>query len=313
MAAVRVFHVLVNPSSGDGEAARKRELLQRVFTECGRSCEMVPVPTPRGLEAASEAAARVAAASGGVLVAVGGDGTLNTVAQAALRHGVPMGIVPQGTFNYFGRVHGITRELERAARALVHATPEPVQVGLVNGRVFLVNASLGLYPQLLQDREAFKKQFGRHQWVALLSGLVTLFKWRHQLQVEIEADGELRRLRTPTLFVGNNRLQLERLGLPPEVVGRVGEGRLAAVVTRPIGTRAMLWLLLRGAFGRLGEAEDVESFDVRRLTVRVRGLRRVKVAADGEVGSMTAPIRFEVSIRPLMLMMPPEEDRVAVE
>lgn len=314
MPTVSLFHVLINPGSGDGEAARKREVLQRVFTECGRTCEMVPVPTPHGLEAASETAARVAAGSGGILVAVGGDGTLSTVAQAALRHGVPLGILPQGTFNYFGRVHGVPRELEPAAHALVHATPQPVQVGLVNGRLFLVNASLGLYPQLLQDREAFKKQFGRHQWVALLSGLVTLIKWRYQLRVEIEADGEVRRLRTPTLFVGNNRLQLERLGLPSAAVGRVGEGRLAAVVTRPIGTGAMLWLLLRGAFGRLGEAEDVESFAFRRLTVRVRGMRRVKVAADGEVGgSMTAPIRFEVSARPLLLMTPQPQDRVAVE
>lgn len=310
---MNTFHVIINPGSGDGEAARKREVLQRVFTESGQACEMVPVPSPKALEAASETAAREAAASGGVLVAVGGDGTLNTVAQAALRHGVAMGAIPQGTFNYFGRVHGIPCELEAAAHALVHATPEPVQVGLVNGRAFLVNASLGLYPQLLQDREAFKRQIGRHRWVALLSLMVTLFQWRHQLQVEIEADGALRRLRTPTLFVGNNRLQLERLGLPPHVVEQVGQGQLAAIVTRPIGTWAMLGLLLRGAFGRLGEAHDVESFPLQRLTVRVRGMRRVKVAADGEVGSMTAPIRFELSPRPLLLLMPQPSDRVEVQ
>jgi diacylglycerol kinase family enzyme len=304
--------VLINPSSGEGEAARKREVLQRVFTEAGRPCEMVPVASPRMLAGACEAAGRQAAASDGVLVAVGGDGTLNTAAQAAIAHGVPLGVIPQGTFNYFGRVHGISLDLESAARALVHASPTPVQVALLNGKLFLVNASLGLYPQLLQDREAFKAQFGRHRWVALLSGLVTLFKWRHQLRVEIEVDGQVRPVRTPTLVVGNNRLQLERLGLAPEVVGRVGAGELAALVVRPIGTGAMLWLMLQGAFGRLGEAQDVESFAVRSLTVSVRGMRRVKVAADGEVGAMSTPIRFEVSPRPLLLMMPQPQDRVEV-
>ena len=48
-----------------------------------------------------------------------------------------------------------------------------MQVGLVNDRVFLVNASLGLYAKLLEDREAFKAQYGRHRWVAFWSGLLT--------------------------------------------------------------------------------------------------------------------------------------------
>jgi diacylglycerol kinase family enzyme len=305
--------VLLNPGSGANDAAAIRETLERVFGDAGRTCRFVSIEGPADLARASEEAAREARERSAALVAVGGDGTINTVAQAAWRAGCLLGVLPQGTFNLFGRDHGIPQDLEAAARALLDAQPHDVQVGEVNGRLFLVNASVGLYPQLLEDRETFKQQFGRRRWVAVLSGLVTLFQWRRQLRLEIELDGERRLVRTPTLFVGNNRLQLERVGVPEDVAGRVGEGRLAALMARPIGTGTMVWLMLRGAFGRLGEAEEVESFAFRHLTVNVLGMRKLKLATDGEVTVMAPPLRFAVSPNPLRLLMPRPEHRVPVE
>lgn len=305
--------VLVNPSSGAHDAGQTRETLARVFGEAGRRHRFVEFSGPKDLSRAALAAADEACGCGGVLVAVGGDGTINTVAQVAWERGCTLGVLPQGTFNLFGREHGIAQDLEAAARALLGANAEAVQVAEVNGRLFLVNASLGLYPQLLQDRETFKRQFGRHRWVAALAGLRTIFVWRRQMRLEIEMDGESTLMTTPTLFVGNNRLQLERVGVEPKVASRVGEGRLAALMPKPIGTWTMVWLMLRGAFGRLGEAEEVHSFAFRTLTVRVLGMRKLKVAADGEVGVMSPPLRFGVAARPLLLMRPREEDRVPVE
>jgi hypothetical protein len=87
------------------------------------------------------------------VVAAGGDGTINTVAHEAVRQGCLFGVLPQGTFNYFGRTHGIPEDLAEAVRALLRARVTPVQVGMVNDRIFLVNASVGLYPQLLEARE----------------------------------------------------------------------------------------------------------------------------------------------------------------
>jgi len=304
--------VVINPGSGGHDADETRETLGRVFGGAGRRHQFVSIARPADLAQACEDAAKQACRTGAVIVGVGGDGTINTVAQAAWRQGCALGVLPQGTFNLFGREYGIAQDLETAARALLNAEPTPVQVGEVNGRLFLVNASLGMYPQLLQDREAFKKQFGRHRWVALLAGLVTLFQWRRQLTLEVELGGRKTMLKSPTLFVGNNRLQLERLGWEQRLAAQVGEGCLAGLIAKPIGSWSMLWLMLRGAFGRLGDAEQVHDFVFRSLTVRVLGMRRVKVAADGEVGVMTPPLRFAVAERPLRLMVPRPEDRVPV-
>lgn len=305
--------MIINPGSGAQEAASTRDALARIFEGAGRRHRFVAVESPAALEAAADKAAAEAAGSGAVVVAAGGDGTINTVAAAALRHGCALGVIPRGTFNYFARGHGIPQDLEAAAGALLRGQAGPIQTGQVNGRLFLVNASLGLYPQLLQDRETFKNQFGRHRWVAALAGLVTLFEWRRQLVLEFEKGGQRTRRVTPTLFVGNNRLQIERIGIEDGIASAVGEGRLAAILPRAIGSWKLLGLLLRGAFGTLGDADEVESFDFAGLTVQVPRMRRLKMAADGEVHVVTPPLKFAVTPQPLMLVLPADEDRVPVE
>ena len=165
------------------------------------------------MQALAQQAVECARAERGVVVAAGGDGTLNTVAQAVLGSGCAFGVLPQGTFNYFGRNHGIPSDTAAATRLLLSARAQPVQVGLVNERVFLVNASLGLYPQLLEDREAWKQQYGRHRLVAFGSALATLLREHRQLRIRVERAGKAHVVRTPTLFVANNRLQLEQIGI----------------------------------------------------------------------------------------------------
>lgn len=301
-AAPLVF--IVNAASGSAGASAKREAIEAALNAAGRAGEL-RFALAADLAGVARTAAAQASATRSAVVAVGGDGTINAVAQAAHAEGCAMGVVPQGTFNYFARTHGLPAEPGAAVRALLQATPQPVQVGGINGTVFLVNASLGMYPALLEDRETWKARFGRSRWVALGSGFVTLMRGHRQLRLRIEQSGVLRSVRTPTLFIGNNRLQLEQVGLRPSPC--VDAGSITAVMLKPIGTLAMLWLLARGAFGSLGEADDVESFAFREMTVSLSrgvGTRRVKVAFDGEVAWLHAPLRFEVAARPLWLLKP---------
>ena len=297
--------IALNVGSGHDDATQTRARIEGVLTAAGRSFELQLVEDPSRLADISRVAAAQARACGGVVVAAGGDGTINAVAQAAHASGCPLGVLPQGTFNYFSRAHGIPADTVEATRLLLTARACPVQVGLVNERLFLVNASLGLYPQLLEDREAAKQEFGRSRPVALAAALVTLLRQHRQLQLHIENDGQAIDMRTPTLFVGNNALQLEQFGFAQAPV--VVEGRLVAVAPRPVGTLAMLWLLLRGALGRLGDADNVTSFAFRRISVTAGSRRRgrpVKVATDGEIVWLDAPIEFRVAPEPLYLLKP---------
>lgn len=301
--------IVLNTGSGRGDAQALQDIIRRVLDEAGRRFQLMPVDDPSCLVATAREAVALAREAGGIVVAAGGDGTLNAVAGQVLGQGVPFGILPQGTFNYFGRRYGISQDTEAALRGLLGGELRPVQVGLLNGRLFLVNASLGLYPQLLEDREAYKQRFGRSRLVALWSGLVTLMRAPRQLSLRLDYEGRVRDLRSPTLVVGNNRLQLEHIGIDPAELDR---GHLVAMAARPVGTLALYGLLLRGLFSRLGEAEHVVSFAFDRLMVSIRGRRRVKVAMDGEISWMDTPLEFKVSDTPLPLVVPvaaPEEGR----
>lgn len=297
--------VVFNRASGHGDRDEVGPAVEAACRAAGRRCELFPVARPGELPGIAAEAVRRARAAGGVVVAAGGDGTINGVAQAVLGSGCAFGVLPRGTFNYFARTHGIPADLPGALQVLLHEAAVPVQVGLLNDRVFLVNASLGLYPQLLEDREAWKQQFGRSRLVALLAGIKTLLRGHRSLRLQIGQPGDTREVRTPTLFVGNNALQLEQVGLPE--ARAIDAGRLAGVMLRPVGRLALLGLLARGAFGQLGEADQVINFDFRQLTVQPGrfGRQRIKVATDGEVLRLPLPLRFAVAPEPLRLIRPP--------
>lgn len=299
------FFIVLNAGSGHSETALRRSTIEEVFAGAGRICHLELVDDPADLAAKARSMAARATAEEGILVAAGGDGTINTVAHEAVLAGCPFGVLPQGTFNYFGRTHGIPEDLTEAVYALLRASVQPVQVGLLNNKIFLVNASVGLYPKLLEEREIDKKHYGRSRVVAFFSAIKIALRPHRHLRITLERDGKERRLRTTTLFIGNNRLQLEQVGMRDGLIEAVEDGQLVAIAPRPMGKLGLLRLLVRGMLGRLGGDDEVEAFAFKRLLVRtpsVYGRKRMKVATDGEVENMTMPLEFRVLEGRLLLM-----------
>lgn len=315
------FYLVINGGSGRDDLDSTIESIETAMSNAGRKHELFVLDNQQGIDLTIQMAVNAAQAENGIVVAVGGDGTINAVASAALAAKCVFGAIPRGTFNYFGRTHHIPEDIETALDDLLHGTPVPVQVGWVNDRVFLVNASVGLYPELLEDREQFKKRYGRSRLVALWSAAMTAFGEHRHLDMLLNEGGDELRLHAATLFVGNNRLQLEQVGMPQAEL--VNQGQLAAIAVKPVSTLALFGLAARGAVGRLADAENVNGFSFRHLTVtplgRRRGMRsawetsrgkakagrrRIKVAIDGEIIWLHAPLTFRVGGEPLMLIKP---------
>ncbi|MEI7465186.1 MAG: diacylglycerol kinase family protein [Burkholderiales bacterium] len=297
---------VINAAAGRRDLEATRKIIEAALRADGRRGDLL-FCRPAALRGVAQQAAAKAIANRTAVVAVGGDGTLNTVAQAAHAVGCAMGVVPQGTFNYFARTHGIPADPSEAVHLLMRSVLAPVQVASINDRVFLVNASLGLYPDLLEDREAYKARFGRSRWVAFMAACATLLRAQRRLRLRIEMGDTVRDVQTLTLFVGNNRLQLQQLGAEPEdtLSGTPGQGSMAALMLLPIGTLSMIGLMLHGAMGKLGEAAGVEGFEFQHMVVRptlAPGGKEVLVAFDGEVARMRAPIDIRVLDKPLYLL-----------
>ena len=299
-----IFLVL-NAKSGKGEAMNAREIIERGCTAAGRTLHTFPIDKRHRPQQQARAAVAAAQAAGGIVAVAGGDGTINATAQAVLGSGCAFGVLPQGTFNYFGRNHGIPTDVEGALEVLLHAQPQAVQVGLVNERVFLVNASMGLYAALLEDRETYKSQYGRNRLVALAAALLTLVRGHRPWTLRLSWKDEVQELRTTSLFVGNNALQFEDIGVTDGEA--VEHGALAGVLVRPRGVLSQLGLVLNGFLRKLDRDDDVQTLSFRSLTVEpTRGSRRrsVKVAADGEIERMEMPLQFRVAPEPLWLIKP---------
>ncbi len=106
----------------------------------------------------------------GVVVAAGGDGTLNAVAAKLKGTHIPMGILPLGTFNYVARLLNIPLDLIEAAQVIATGTTRAVHVAQINQHIYLNNASLGLYPLFIQKRERYNQYLGRLPLHAYTSG-----------------------------------------------------------------------------------------------------------------------------------------------
>jgi len=279
------------------------------------------VPDQRGdiVELAYQAV-RDAQADGGLVVAAGGDGTINAVAAAALREAVPMGVIPMGTFNYFSREHGLALDPEIAVQDMLYAMERsdmrPVQVGFVNERMFVVNAAVGLYPRLLAEREMASKRFGRSRMVAILSAVWSMFRpaggrrWRVIMRTHEGAQAQQEEHLVTTLFVGNNPLQLDRMGLT-QAQSVADGGQLGVVLLQPQDRWAVARTVWNAATGQLARDSAVVSMACAEMTVAPASWRpaQVKVAFDGEREWMAPPLRFRVHDKPLWLVTRTTLDR----
>ncbi|KAF7276559.1 hypothetical protein GWI33_010084, partial [Rhynchophorus ferrugineus] len=163
----------------------------------------------------------------GMIVAAGGDGTINAVVQHLLHTEIELGILPFGTFNYVARALNIPVDVPEAVQNLIDGQTHAIHVGSVNGKIYLNNASIGLYPVIIESREYYNKKFGRFPLVAYLSGLSTLLRPYHPFKLRLKIDGYKHLIDSPLVFFGNNQLQLQDLKL--RLASCAAQGKLAGV------------------------------------------------------------------------------------
>lgn len=237
----------------------------------------------------------------GVIVAAGGDGTLNAVASQLLSQTIPMGILPLGTFNYVARVLNIPLDIFEAARIIVTGEPRSSHVAKINDHIYLNNASLGLYPLFIKKREIYNKKFGRFPLHAYTSGLDVLIRDRKELKLEVEVDHKTYTVKTPLVFFGNNQLQLEEMNLKIAKAAEVGE--VAGVVIAKSDKLTLFKTLFQLIRGKLDKAADVYSFSGEEVTVSSKQ-SKLTVALDGEIVEIETPLNFYVEKNALNIMVP---------
>jgi len=305
-----LFH---NISSGSADAARLQEEVVAGLDRRDVEHEIIGSRDGESLRGAITAAAAAAGRRGCPLVAIGGDGTVNLVARAALEHDLPLGVIPAGTYNFVARAHRIPDTLDAALELLVHGTPRPIRIARLNQRRFLVNASIGLYARLLSERESYARRFGRRRGVTAIAAAASALRVHRPLELLIRHLGVERRTSATTFIIANNALQLDLVGVR-DVPGESAD-ELAALLLHPVGRLTLLAMILRGGRGELHETRELESFLFESMDIDVprRRAGRITVALDGELVREQLPLCLSIESRPLNLLRPPRPDEAGDE
>jgi diacylglycerol kinase family enzyme len=239
------------------------------------------------------------------VAAGGGDGTMSTVASVLAGTHATLGILPLGTLNHFARDLGVPMEIDRAIATILADRVVPIDVGEVNGRIFINNSSVGLYPRLVLERERRQRQ-GRRKLFALAAAAWTVWRRYRRITVVLQQErGEATRVRTPFVFVGNNVYQLSGLDFGSRV--RLDGGRLHLCMAPELSALGVVRVLGGVLVGRLGQVKQFESLERTGLTIDA-WRPRLRIALDGEVTTLRSPLRYRIRPGALRVAIPPAGD-----
>ena len=306
LSACRLALVL-NGSAGKKDAgASEGRIRERLAS---RVKEFAAFPVSNGGDIAG-AAKRASKDGFDIVVAFGGDGTQSAVAGALIGSNSVMGVLPGGTFNYFSRELGVGATLDEALDTILQGYARPVHIGDVNGRIFLNNACIGVYPAILERREAIYRRWGRSRIAAYWSVLLALKNMRDPMHLSLTLNGVTTEIHTPLAFAARSAFQLESLGL--EGAEAVSNGQLALFLAKGHKPVHLMKAALRLAFGSVARGRDFELVVADEILIETRQSRRT-LAIDGEKERVNGPFRLRVCRDALSVLVPAPVEAGPVE
>lgn len=297
-----MIDVIVNAGSGAGAGAEIKNKLTKAFA--AEKLDVRVLVAQKGSQL-PELANRAAQGEAQIIVAAGGDGTIGTVAAALVGTKKTLGVLPLGTLNHFSKDLRIPQDLAEAVRVIAENHTTEIDVGEVNGRIFINNSSIGLYPRIVRRRER-QQQIGKSKWYAAFWAAVSVFRRYPFLNVRLRFERKLIERETPFVFVGNNEYELHSFNIG----GRqnLADGLLSVYVLHRTGRLGLTLLALRSIFGILREAEDFDEYLTDEITIQTRR-KRLLVARDGEVEVMQSPLKYRIRPKELRVIVPTENNQ----
>jgi YegS/Rv2252/BmrU family lipid kinase len=276
---------IVNPAAGNGAGARVGADLARELESSGFKVEIIRTPAP------GEAAriAREAAADGcRTVIAVGGDGTANEIANGLVGTGTALALYPIGSGNDFARALGYPRKRRDIARFLAGARRRVIDVGEVNGRIFVNAAGVGIDGHVAERVEASARIVGPALGY-FVGALVSIASYRPQ-PMRLRIDGEMLEGKHLLVVAANGTHFGSGMHVAPKA--RVDDGLFDIVVAGDLGRWSSLVALAKLYRGTHVNGRDVLAFRARSLDVELE--RELPAQADGEplrASSLTVRMR----------------------
>ena len=291
------IEVIINATSGAGSRPEVQKRLAEAFKATGSELRISIVSNGADVVKLAQRAIRGDAE---IIVAAGGDGTVNSVAAAIIDSDKMLGVLPLGTMNHFAKDLHIPLDLQGAVETIVAGETTRVDVGEVNGRVFINNSSLGLYPSIVHERKK-QQRLGWGKWPAYIWAALAVLRRYPFLNIRLGVDGKELTSRTPFVFIGNNEYEMERLNIGSRAC--LDKGELSLYMTNRTGRWGLLRLALRALLGGLRQEKDFLALYTKEIWIGTKH-KQLRVALDGEVATMEPPLHYRVQPRALRVLAP---------
>ena len=290
--------IVLNAAAGGLTARADVETeLRDLFRAVGRDVEIVTLRPGQN----PAAAAREARSHADIVVAAGGDGTVSGVAAGIVDSPAALGVLPLGTLNHFAKDVHIPLDRREAVAVIAAGHTGTVDVGTVNDRIFINNSSIGVYPDIVQEREALRQR-GHRKWPAMAIATIRVIRRHPGMTVRIEVEAQVRDWRTPFVVVGNNEYAID--GLRVGARTRLDAGLLFVYVSPRARTRDLPLLLAKALAGRASRSGAFEIIATTAATIDTRRARYIPVATDGEVVTLRTPLLFRSRPGALRVVLP---------
>jgi diacylglycerol kinase family enzyme len=240
------------------------------------------------------------------IVVGGGDGSIRTVASVLAGTGIPLGIIPLGTLNHFAKDLGLPSGIDELVKIIMAGHTRDVDVGEVNGEIFINNSSIGIYPALVFERERRQRKAGLPKWTAMALAAWRVLRNMPLRRLAICADDWVEPVRSPCVFVGNNVYYLSGPALGKRE--RLDGGQLYLCFTKAQDPLSLFWLACRSILGRIDQDHALRVHSVPAVEIRSRA-SRLLVALDGEVRKIRSPLRYNSRPGALRVIVPPVAGR----
>ncbi len=282
-----------NPSSGARDPEMAQEIRDRIANQ---GIDFIEIR--ESLDLVADIKARIESGQN-LFVAVGGDGTLHGVAQALVGTDAVMGIIPAGTFNHFARDLQIPLEWSEALEVALHGETTEVDTGRANSDYFLNNISIGLYPEIVEQREQFRK-LGK--WRAYRKATWQAFRKLHHVSLIVETPHSLEAVKTHVFLVSVNPYDVFTFGLiAPRTT--LGGGQLCIYWLPYMQKFELIRTMARYFRGKMMPGEDVRS--LRTTSLKVQTSRsKLRIGMDGELFDMKTPLVLTLEPKSLRVKVP---------
>ena len=293
------FAVVLNAGSGNSQTADKLKLLKEAFMANSSEPEIF---LAHGGAAIIECAQKAIGLGYKMIVAAGGDGTVNTVAELALQNDLVLGILPMGTFNHLAKDLKIPLSLDSAIKTLFNGQVVNVDACMVNNKVFINNSSIGLYAKLVRLRQKHQR-LGKGKLQAFFAALAGVV-WNYSYyKIRLELEGRDITIRSPFVFIGNNKYEIEGLNIGSRQ--NLKNNELSLYVIRHTSRLNLLTIAFRALFGGIAEHQAFDVYSANKVKIDTKK-KSLPVALDGEVITMQTPLEYSIFPGVLKVMAPKE-------